>query len=176
MTFPGVSGLSGVHSGVLKAIAMVRSPLKVSIILLKTQVFGAVAQRLEQQTHNLLVPGSNPGGPIAKPYATMSCVRLSLWLVRGENRRATPVLRWREFPVARWTLRQETPWGRIAPAPRVAWRRRCRSTIGLGRLAWVHQSRVFLFQFCVKPLDTLGVNSVIRLFAFPRQDVIGHFI
>src|ERR1035437_984910 len=24
---------------------------------------GPVAQRLEQQTHNLLVPGSNPGGP-----------------------------------------------------------------------------------------------------------------
>jgi hypothetical protein len=29
------------------------------------KIFGAgpVAQRLEQQTHNLLVPGSNPGGP-----------------------------------------------------------------------------------------------------------------
>jgi hypothetical protein len=26
--------------------------------------FGAIAQRSEQQTHNLLVPGSNPGGPI----------------------------------------------------------------------------------------------------------------
>ena len=25
--------------------------------------YGPVAQRLEQQTHNLLVPGSNPGGP-----------------------------------------------------------------------------------------------------------------
>ena len=24
---------------------------------------GPIAQRLEQQTHNLLVPGSNPGGP-----------------------------------------------------------------------------------------------------------------
>jgi hypothetical protein len=26
-------------------------------------VRGPIAQRLEQQTHNLLVPGSNPGGP-----------------------------------------------------------------------------------------------------------------
>src|SRR5436190_12172868 len=27
------------------------------------QTCGPIAQRLEQQTHNLLVPGSNPGGP-----------------------------------------------------------------------------------------------------------------
>ena len=27
---------------------------------------GPIAQRLEQQTHNLLVPGSNPGGPTSK--------------------------------------------------------------------------------------------------------------
>src|SRR5580765_1653914 len=26
-------------------------------------ICGPIAQRLEQQTHNLLVPGSNPGGP-----------------------------------------------------------------------------------------------------------------
>ena len=26
-------------------------------------ITGPIAQRLEQQTHNLLVPGSNPGGP-----------------------------------------------------------------------------------------------------------------
>jgi hypothetical protein len=31
---------------------------------------GPIAQRLEQQTHNLLVPGSNPGGP-TKIYFTM---------------------------------------------------------------------------------------------------------
>src|SRR3954463_3748170 len=30
-------------------------------------MYGPVAQRLEQQTHNLLVPGSNPGGP-TKPH------------------------------------------------------------------------------------------------------------
>ena len=28
------------------------------------QICGPVAQRLEQGTHNPLVPGSNPGGPI----------------------------------------------------------------------------------------------------------------
>ena len=30
-------------------------------------IFGPVAQRLEQRTHNPLVPGSNPGGP-TKPF------------------------------------------------------------------------------------------------------------
>ena len=29
---------------------------------------GPIAQRLEQQTHNLLVPGSNPGGPTKKRF------------------------------------------------------------------------------------------------------------
>ena len=29
---------------------------------------GPIAQRLEQQTHNLLVPGSNPGGPTKRLY------------------------------------------------------------------------------------------------------------
>ena len=36
---------------------------------------GLVAQRLEQRTHNPLVPGSNPGGP------TKSFQRLSLFLL-----------------------------------------------------------------------------------------------
>ncbi len=31
--------------------------------LLPLNFCGPIAQRLEQQTHNLLVPGSNPGGP-----------------------------------------------------------------------------------------------------------------
>ena len=33
--------------------------------------YGPIAQRLEQQTHNLLVPGSNPGGPtkVAQSHA-----------------------------------------------------------------------------------------------------------
>ena len=35
-----------------------------NILLAFTEVNGPVAQRLEQGTHNPLVPGSNPGGPI----------------------------------------------------------------------------------------------------------------
>jgi hypothetical protein len=36
---------------------------------------GPVAQRLEQGTHNPLVPGSNPGGPI--PLASGSLAKLN---------------------------------------------------------------------------------------------------
>ena len=32
-------------------------------VCLRCHPFGPVAQRLEQQTHNLLVAGSNPAGP-----------------------------------------------------------------------------------------------------------------
>ncbi len=39
-----------------------RECIKVSL-LLSVRYGGPVAQRLEQRTHNPLVPGSNPGGP-----------------------------------------------------------------------------------------------------------------
>ncbi len=47
-----------------------RSFCKSHISCHATQTLGAVAQRSEQRTHNPLVPGSNPGGPIST-YAVM---------------------------------------------------------------------------------------------------------
>ena len=41
------------------AFGLVLSPSRVLV----PEVHGPVAQRLEQGTHNPLVPGSNPGGP-----------------------------------------------------------------------------------------------------------------
>ena len=39
-------------------------------IRMTTAISGPLAQRLEQRTHNPLVPGSNPGGP-TKNYAPL---------------------------------------------------------------------------------------------------------
>ena len=44
-------------------------------------VRGPIAQRLEQQTHNLLVPGSNPGGP-----TTYRPGPADLWLIGANSR------------------------------------------------------------------------------------------
>src|SRR5579864_2885126 len=38
---------------------------------------GPIAQRLEQQTHNLLVPGSNPGGPTNSKVSKFQSFRVS---------------------------------------------------------------------------------------------------
>jgi quercetin dioxygenase-like cupin family protein len=40
------------------------------------KVTGPIAQRLEQQTHNLLVPGSNPGGPTMKQRKSSAMSKL----------------------------------------------------------------------------------------------------
>ena len=38
---------------------------------------GPVAQRLEQYTHNVLVPGSNPGGPTKKYLHSIQLLKKS---------------------------------------------------------------------------------------------------
>jgi hypothetical protein len=43
---------------------------------------GPIAQRLEQQTHNLLVLGSNPSGPTTRPSFPRSLLQLPWWNVR----------------------------------------------------------------------------------------------
>src|SRR6266480_2298740 len=51
------------------------------------QPHGPVAQRLEQGTHNPLVPGSNPGGPsFGKPSKTTLTVTRPLFLEIDDNR------------------------------------------------------------------------------------------
>jgi hypothetical protein len=45
------------------------------LVVCETQLVGPVAQRLEQQTHNLLVVGSNPTGPTSKVSHFLMCVK-----------------------------------------------------------------------------------------------------
>ena len=40
---------------------------------------GPIAQRLEQRTHNPLVPGSNPGGPTTKRLTVQRSIRFASW-------------------------------------------------------------------------------------------------
>src|SRR5260370_37751356 len=51
---------------------MFREGIKVSLLLCVCYV-GPVAQRLEQRTHNPLVPGSNPGGPTTG-FSRLTCL------------------------------------------------------------------------------------------------------
>ena len=44
---------------------------------------GPIAQRLEQQTHNLLVPGSNPGGPTIRINHFRGNFHWEWWLQLG---------------------------------------------------------------------------------------------
>ena len=90
-----------------------RESIKVSLVLSVCYV-GLVAQRLEQRTHNPLVPGSNPGGPTKtfwfssaplRPFSKSvanRCVRLVAGLCESQvilfkNKRFSDELRPLEF-------------------------------------------------------------------------------
>jgi hypothetical protein len=47
---------------------------------------GPIAQRLEQQTHNLLVPGSNPGGPTSSRNSWHLFHSGAAFMIRGMGR------------------------------------------------------------------------------------------
>ncbi len=61
---------------------------------------GPVAQRLEQGTHNPLVPGSNPGGPICSVIGVASPLKVVNKYVRGRLKSA---LRGAQSILAVWT-------------------------------------------------------------------------
>src|SRR5579871_5086151 len=45
-----------------------------------SELGGPIAQRLEQQTHNLLVPGSNPGGPTRTSLVVSALKHSASWM------------------------------------------------------------------------------------------------
>src|SRR6185312_5626947 len=54
-----------------------------------TLELGPVAQRLEQQTHNLLVAGSNPAGPTTVAHRSFAAAQLRI-SARGSNAAKAP--------------------------------------------------------------------------------------